>query len=180
MTRSVRERSVDFLGNSDLHADSLLDLPLDVESAAVPWLIFWLDTSVRVYRFFIYSRTSQHQSLFKGKKEEEKHLVMTSVIDKRLRRPNGARTSPADTANFQRPLLSELHRHAVHPSYVLVPTVDMLLLLVHIAKPELYSSTNDDESTFLDLEYSSSHGSIQPRDFDLRLIVRFRVSMVTC
>lgn len=53
---------------------------------------------------------------------------MTSVIDKRLRRPNGARTSPADTANFQRPLLSELHRHAVHPSYVLVPTVDMLLL----------------------------------------------------
>ena len=73
--------------------------------------------------------------------------------------PFARRASGIHTANFQRPLLSE-HHHA----FVLVPDglpyLPWMLLLVHVAKMELYSSMND-ESSFLDLEYSSPRGSMQ-------------------
>lgn len=131
---------------------------------------------------YIYSRTSQHQSLFKGKKKRRETLGndisnwQTIKETKRSPHQPGGYCQLSEAVAFRAPssCRAPVVRAGAHRGCC------SCLLVVHIAKPELYSSTNDDESTFLDLEYSSSHGSIQPRDFDLRLIVRFRVSMVTC
>ena len=80
-------------------------------------------------------------------------------------------------SSFRRRLLSlsELHHAFVPDGRFALP---WMLLLVHIANPKLYSSMimNPPPLTWNIQTPTVRCSSVQPRDFDFRLVARFRVS----